>query len=83
MNARITDAAGTAFRLASILALLGLALGLGGCAQVKPWEREALARRDMAWEPDKMEAARRSHVYWSKEASMPGGSVGGGGCGCN
>jgi hypothetical protein len=50
---------------------------------VNPWERDLLARRDMAWEPDSLEAKRESHVYFSKEASMPGGSGGGGGCGCN
>ena len=54
-----------------------------GCVRVKPWERDLLARRDMAWEPDAIEAKRESHINFSKEASMPGGSGGGGGCGCN
>jgi Domain of unknown function (DUF4266) len=54
-----------------------------GCVRVSPWERDLLARRDMAWEPDSLEAKRESHIYFSKEASMPGGSGGGGGCGCN
>jgi len=51
--------------------------------RVKPWERSVLARRDMSWDPDALEAARRSHTFFSKEASLPGGSAGGGGCGCN
>lgn len=51
--------------------------------RVKPWERAVLARHDMSWEPDELEAARRNHTFFSKEASMPGGSAGGGGCGCN
>lgn len=63
--------------------LIGLALASTGCAKVSPWERDLLARRDMAWEPDSLEAKRESHIYFSKEASMPGGSGGGGGCGCN
>jgi hypothetical protein len=54
-----------------------------GCVRVKPWERDLLSRRDMAWEPDGLEAKRESHIYFSKEASMPGGAGGGGGCGCN
>jgi len=54
-----------------------------GCAPVKPWERDTLARPDMAWEPDPQEAALESHIHFSKEASLPGGSAGGGGCGCN
>lgn len=67
--------------LASLL-LLSLA-ATAGCVRVSPWERDLLARRDMAWEPEGLEAKRESHVYFSKEASMPGGSGGGGGCGCN
>ena len=51
--------------------------------RVKPWERSVLARRDMSWDPDELEAARRNHTFFSKEASLPGGSAGGGGCGCN
>lgn len=54
-----------------------------GCAQLKPWEREQLAREDMAWDPDPVERQRRNHIHFSKEASMPGGGAGGGGCGCN
>jgi hypothetical protein len=70
-------------RPALSLLLLALALGASGCASVKPWEREALAREDMAWEPDPQEAAIRAHVHFSKEASLGGGGTGGGGCGCN
>ena len=66
-----------------LLLLIAFALAAGGCARVSPWERDLLARRDMAWEPDALEAKRESHIYYSKEASMPGGSGGGGGCGCN
>lgn len=67
------------------IGLLVLTIGLAsvGCVRVKPWERDLLARRDMAWEPDGLEAKREAHIYYSKEASMPGGSAGGGGCGCN
>ena len=51
--------------------------------RVRPWERDLLARQDMAWDPDKLQALRRSHIHFSKEASLLGGSAGGGGCGCN
>jgi hypothetical protein len=60
-----------------------LASVASGCAGVRPWERETLSRDDMTWDPDRQEATIRSHVYWSKEASLPGGGAGGGGCGCN
>lgn len=69
-------------RAVALLTLVA-ACALAGCAGVKPWERGALARRDMAWDPDPLEAMRRDHVYFSKEASLGGGSAGGGGCGCN
>ena len=71
----------TRFSLACLLA--ALAVCLSGCAAVKPWERSLLARDDMFWEPDAGEASLRSQVYYSKEASLAGGSAGGGGCGCN
>ena len=69
-------------RIATAL-LVWFALAASGCVNVKPWEREILARPDMAWDPDTQERAIRNHVFFSKEASMPGGSAGGGGCGCN
>jgi hypothetical protein len=73
-------------RLAALAAaLLGPAVlgAAAGCAPVRPWERDVLARPDMAFEPDGLEAKRRSHVFFSKEASLQGGGAGGGGCGCN
>ena len=56
-----------------------------GCTiqQVKPWERGDLARPEMAFDPDPLEASFQDHVYFSKEASSGGATVGGGGCGCN
>jgi hypothetical protein len=69
-------------RLAASL-LLAAALLASGCASVKPWERDVLARPDMAWDPDVLEANRTGHIRYSKEAALPGGGAGGGGCGCN
>jgi hypothetical protein len=70
-------------RLAACAVLAALLASLPGCAAVKPWERDVLARPDMSWEPDALEARRSSHIHYSKEASLPGGGAGGGGCGCN
>ncbi len=69
-------------RTLACCALFGLLLA-AGCTPVRPWEREILARPEMAWDPDPLEAAQRGHVFFSKEASLPGGGTGGGGCGCN
>ncbi len=70
--------------MARRLSVLVVAAGIAfGCAPLKPWEREVLARPDMAWDPDPLEAAHRSHIFFSKEAALAGGGAGGGGCGCN
>ena len=68
-----------ALHLAAALA----ALLSSGCSTVEPWKREVLARSDMAWTPDPLEAQRDAHIHFSKEASLGGGGGGGGGCGCN
>ena len=67
------------------LALLGLALALGGCAGlgVKPWQRDLMARRAMQPDGYPVDAAIDEHIYFSKEASAGGSGFGGGGCGCN
>ena len=61
--------------------LLGLALS--ACETVQPWERGTLARDDMQWQTDPMEARLRNHIHYSKEASSGGVGAAGGGCGCN
>lgn len=67
---------------ACVMLLIALTL-MQGCAPVKPWEREFLAKSHMAFDPDPLEARSKQHVYFSKEASSGGYGVGGGGCGCN
>jgi hypothetical protein len=64
----------------AMLVSLGL---LGGCANVKPWERSVLARDDMQIVSDPLDSSIDEHVYFSKEASSGGQGFGGGGCGCN
>lgn len=63
------------------LLLTAVLLLAGGCATVKPWERDLHAREDM--QPDALDAAIDDHIYFSKEASSGGRGFGGGGCGCN
>ena len=68
------------------LAMLSLlALNLSACANlgVEPWERDLLAKRQMALTSSAIDAALDDHIYFSKEASSGGKSFGGGGCGCN
>lgn len=58
---------------------------LSGCASlgVQPWERDLLAKKEMALVASPIDAALDDHIYFSKEASSGGRSFGGGGCGCN
>jgi uncharacterized protein DUF4266 len=65
--------------------LVGLTLTACGCSAmgVKPWQREILARPEMALNAAPIDAAIDDHIYFSKEAASGGRSFGGGGCGCN
>jgi hypothetical protein len=57
---------------------------LGGCSVgPKPWEKDLMARREMAPVVHPFLSAAEDHVYFSKEASSGGRAFAGGGCGCN
>jgi hypothetical protein len=69
-----------------ILILSCAATGLilaGGCANVKPWQREHLADYTMRPDRDPLRTAQAEHIWFSREEANGGGGVGGGGCGCN
>jgi hypothetical protein len=66
--------------------LLSAAVALAsGCSSlgVQPWERDLLAKDEMALTSSPVDSALDDHIYFSKEASSGGKSFGGGGCGCN
>lgn len=65
------------------LVLCLLPLALAACSSVQPWEKGVLAKPEMGFEGDRLEALFIEHIYASKEAASGGSSVGGGGCGCN
>ena len=65
------------------LFLLLIAVFLTACSTVQPWEKDLIAKPSMALVPDKLDNALDEHIYFSKEASLGGQGVGGGGCGCN
>jgi hypothetical protein len=68
-----------------LLAILTLGV-LGGCATFeppKPWEKGQLAKPEMQFDYDRLDARAQVHVYTSKEGASGGYGVGGGGCGCN
>lgn len=67
------------------LALLST-FALAACADLqppRPWEKDVLAREAMRMDAPPLEARFERHLYTSKESASGGGSVGGGGCGCN
>jgi hypothetical protein len=66
--------------------LLSAAIFLAsGCSSlgVQPWERDLLAKEEMALTSSAIDSALDDHIYFSKEASSGGKGFGGGGCGCN
>ena len=58
---------------------------VSGCSSlgVEPWERDMLARDDMAMNNAPLDTSFDEHIYFSKEASSGGSGFSGGGCGCN
>ena len=73
----------TGRRLVGSLAALVVCGAAAGCVTVKPWDRDLLAKREMQFAPCAQLQGIDQHVYFSKEASMGGSSLSGGGCGCN
>jgi hypothetical protein len=73
-------------RSIELLLAAGAMAALAGCAAIappKPWEKGDLARASMRVDSDPLEAKLTHHIYQSKEGAGGGGTVGGGGCGCN
>ena len=73
-------------RSATLAAAVLAAMLLAGCATFdppKPWEKGQLAKPEMQFDPDPLEARMNQHIYTSKEGASGGYGVGGGGCGCN
>ncbi|MBK7999935.1 MAG: DUF4266 domain-containing protein [Verrucomicrobia bacterium] len=66
-----------------LLNLIVLVGACAGCVNVKPWDRDALAHYSMRPDRDPATLTLREHMWFSREASNGGRSVGGGGCGCN
>ena len=72
----------TVRRVALILAL-GCAALAAGCARVKPYQRELLAKPIMSFHPDPYEDVLDLHMYEAREGASGGYGSAGGGCGCN
>lgn len=62
---------------------VAVALALGGCAEVKPWQRGVLADRRMQTDVQPEREALREHVLSVREGAQGGKGASGGACGCN
>ncbi len=67
------------------LLILALTVLFSGCSSwgVDPWDRDLLAKPEMAINSSPLDQSIDDHIYFSKEASSGGRSFAGGGCGCN
>jgi hypothetical protein len=70
-------------RLAVLLSACAMSVSAAGCATVRPEQRAVLADPTMGFEGEPGEKGALEHVHENREASFGGGSVRGGGCGCN
>jgi len=68
------------FLFATALAAAAL---VSGCSRTRPYQREDLARPEMAPDPDPDQAALHQHLLGTREGAVGGFGGGGGGCGCN
>lgn len=60
-----------------------IALGSAGCATVRPEQRAILADPTMQFDVQSADQAALDHALDNRQGSTGGGSVKGGGCGCN
>jgi len=58
-------------------------LASSGCATVRPEQRAILADPTMQFDAKSADQAALDHALDNREGSTGGGSVRGGGCGCN
>ncbi len=68
--------------MARRLLLVALLAG-AGCAAVKPWQREDLARPAMVADQPAGDERFQQHSRGAREGAEGGSGAPGGGCGCN
>lgn len=76
---QILARAGRAF---FVLGLLAIGTAAGGCATVRPWEREQLALDPMAAEGASCQWFEHNNEVYREGAVGANGGKSGGGCGC-
>lgn len=70
-----------------ILLVFPLLSAIAACGSIEPWvkpyERDHLADRIMALNPNPVSSAYIQHVFEAREGARGGEGGAGGGCGCN
>jgi hypothetical protein len=74
---------GRAARVVLLACGVLFALASAGCATVRPEQRAVLADPTMQFDAESADQAALDHALDNREGSTGGGSVRGGGCGCN
>jgi hypothetical protein len=64
------------------LVLVGVGIGLSGCATVEPWQRARLANPCMVFDSNGGQLAFDTHWQTAREGAAGGFGIQGGGCGC-
>lgn len=83
MNRETTSHSVLARSLAIAVVACLVSVAAAGCATVRPEQRAVLADPTMRFDGEPGEKGALEHVHENREASFGGGSVRGGGCGCN
>ena len=66
-----------------VVAVVGLSFASLGCATVRPEQRAILADPSMQFDREAVAEIQLQHALDNREGSFGGGSIKGGGCGCN
>ena len=70
-------------KLIFAILIAAVAVAGAGCARVKPYERELLAKPMMLFQADPHEDVLDNHMIEAREGAVGGYGSAGGGCGCN
>lgn len=72
----------TVIRPTILMTLALVSILAAGCATVQPWQRGTLADPCMVFDANRDDVSYQTHWQESREGSMGGFGVQGGGCGC-
>jgi len=67
----------------AVIPLLVSLMAVAGCATVRPEQRAILADPSMQFDREAAAELQLQHALDNREGSFGGGSIKGGGCGCN